>query len=339
MPNPTELIGIGAPTYTTIQSWEDALDANDQYTGECMAEALSNVSFEGVEYDAANYPHLTAQSGAEHDGRAHEVSGAGNARIESAADAHVINVRDEFVRVSWLEVKGPGNNGVKYGFYTQELQATCTIHLHHCIFHNNGAHANAYGVYANYADAATYIYRNLCYGFGDYGFVPYTMSATSSVLCNTAYHNTTGLLCGQAAAVIANNACFDHAIKDISDTTGVLDYNATSDGTGDDEGANGIADLVTADQFVAPSTNWALTDLLLKAGSGMIGEGLDMSGDVGTLPEIDVSIDKGDTRATIDGAWDIGASQLVGEAPEGAAIGRLLGERSRLIGSPGRLIG
>jgi len=73
MPNATETLGTGE-TYTTIQAWEDALDANDQYTGECKAEVFASVTFGSVVYTATEYPHLTAQSGAEHDGRAHEVS-------------------------------------------------------------------------------------------------------------------------------------------------------------------------------------------------------------------------------------------------------------------------
>ena len=85
MPLAVETLGTGE-TYTTIQAWEDALANDIQHTGQCKAEAFANVAFGGVAYTATEYPHLTAVDGAEHDGRAHEVSGAGNARIEWAAE-------------------------------------------------------------------------------------------------------------------------------------------------------------------------------------------------------------------------------------------------------------
>jgi len=179
--------------------------------------------------------------------------------------------------------------------------------------------ANTIGLRLDDSDATGYIYRNIVYGYTN-GLWFANGAAGSAVLCNTCYYNggenaDGNLECTSATALIQNNAAFvvpagGSPGADIIDTTGVLDYNGTSDGSGDDEGTNGIANLVTADQFVDPTDTWADTDLLLKAGSDLIGEGLDLSGDVGTYPEIDVSIDKGASRDTIAGAWDIGASQL-----------------------------
>jgi len=315
--------------YTTIAGWEDAQDGNpdNQDTGLCEAEVFAAVVFDGGTYTATNYPHLTAKSGAEHDGRAHEVSGAGNARIESAANAVVVHVLDNFPRVSWLEVKGPGNNAQNTVF-VYNCDNAATPHVHHCIIHNNYANTGAQsGFYSNAGSFVMSVYRNIIYGHGHYGLISYITGLACHVFCNTVFYNgdsgNAGVRIGDANTVVQNNASFANLVVDFNDTTGVMDYNASSDTTGDDEGANSIANLTTANQFIAPTTTWAETDLLHKAGADIIGEGLDMSADVATYPEINVSIRNGATRATISGAWDIGADQY-----EAAATGN---RRRRLI--------
>jgi len=322
MATTTSTIGTGKD-YTTIQAWEDARNNTDQNTGYCEAEVFAAVLFSGLTYTATNYPHLTAKLGAEHDGRANEVSAKGNARIESTADSIIINIQDEFIRISWLEVKGPGN--LNRHAVSVSVVSTCTICIHHCIIHNNLANANPYGINVNDADVASDVYRNMVYGYA-YGVV-YLAAANNSVIhCNTLYsHAAAGEYTGNAATVISNNAAFANASKDFYDITGVMDYNASSDGTADDEGANSIANLTTANQFVNPTTTWAQTDLLHKLGAGIIGEGLDLSAQKATYPEIDVSIRNGATRATITGAWDIGADQYEAAAAVGHPAVRRFG--------------
>lgn len=310
---PASPVNIGAgEVYTTIQSWEDAL-ANDMYhEGRCKAEAFTLVNFNGVAYTAANYPHLTSVVGAEHDGRAHEVSGAGNARIEYAGASPVLYLLDEYLRISWLEAKGPGNNNVT-AFYGLTL-AACTIHVHHCLFHNNYANigGNASGLRGNDADATFLFYRNTIYGYGNNGIEMQAAAAGSAILCNTSYYcgaaaTTTDCIRSYVATTLVQaNAAFAGPHGCIADTTGVLDYNATSDGSGDDEGANGIANLVTASQFVNPSIVWATTDLTMKAGAGLINEGTSFN--PATYPEIDVPIT--DRSTTVAGTWDIGADEM-----------------------------
>ena len=318
----TSTIGTGL-NYTTIAAWEDFQDGNpdNQDTGYCAAEVFAAVAFNGGTYTATNYPHLTAAIGAEHDGRAHEVSAAGNARIESAANANLIYLVDEFVRISWLEIKGPGDYSIACILLT--VLSTCTSHIHHCIVHNSyPTRTGNDGIYLNDADGTYCVYRNIVYGHYAAGIRTLAGGANSAILCNTVYYNsypgvTAGIRNAVATSVIKDNASFANVNKDFYDTYGVMDYNASADTTADAEGANSIADLTTANQFVAPTTTWAETDLLLKAGADIIAEGVDLSGDVGTYPEINVSIRNGATRATITGAWDIGADQYVAVAAGG----------------------
>ena len=111
MPLAIEVIGTGE-NYTTIALWEAALDNAAQYTGQCKAESFAIATFSGVTYTASNFPHLTSVVGAEHDGRAHEVSGKGNARIESAGGfSFSLSITATYMRTSWLECKGSTTGG------------------------------------------------------------------------------------------------------------------------------------------------------------------------------------------------------------------------------------
>jgi len=319
--NPAAIKASGGD-YTTIQAWEDAMVNNEGVlVGECYGEAFTLVLFDGVAYDASNYPHLTAHAGNEHDGRAHEVSAAGNARIDWSGADNIVKMYDEYIRLSWLEVKGPGNNNrrlVEVG-----LVGASTAYVHHNILHNNHASTGIqYGISLGDLDPVPYVYRNIIYGMGRSGVETFAAAAGAVCLCNTIYENNVsetagraGILTGDIDFAITNNACFDNPVADIGGTAGTLDYNASADTTADDEGANSIANLTTANQFVAPTTTWASTDLLVKAAADIIGEGTTFS--AATYPEIDVSIRNGATRATITGAWDIGADQYEAAAPAG----------------------
>lgn len=327
----TNDIGTGE-TYTTPALWEtNRVPANlvtdgNTYIGRCKGEAFGRISLQGHTTDATHYYELTAKDGAEHDGRAHEVSAAGNARIEfDGPNYPVVYILDEWVRLSWLEIKGPGDNGDKcvkvYGV------AASTILIHHNIVHNNDANSDSAeqsGIQSTDADSTDLIYRNIVYGVGRAGIFPQQGAANSAVLCNTCYqcnHGNNSFYGGIRTAdtdfEIKNNACFDNSQYDIKGVAGTLDYNATSDTTGDDEGANGIADLVTADQFVNATTTWADTDLLPKAGHGMT-PGTTFS--TATYPEIDVSIQ----GVTITGTWHIGAGEHVAAGGTSARRRRLL---------------
>jgi hypothetical protein len=173
------------------------------------------------------------------------------------------------------------------------------------------------GMYLNDVDAAWYVYRNIVYGTGSHGIFIDNGAAASAVLCNTVYYcghvvNTkSGIHNDQAASLIENNACFANLYKDFADTVGAMDYNASSDTTGDDgqpgDNANSIANLTTTDQFVAATTTWAQTDLLLKSDADLVGEGTDLTS--ATYPEIEYPISS--RTVAVTGAWDIGAAQYV----------------------------
>lgn len=322
MPNAVETLGTGE-TFTTNQSWEDALDNAHPHRGECKAEVFSGVTFSGITYSEANGPTLTSVDGAQHDGRAHEVSGIGNARIEFVGTLHIVWPGNPFVTVSWIEVKGPGNNS----FDSVSMIGTGSdfVMLHHCILHNNDAVSSGgvlnYGFQHRTGSAGDgRVFRNIVYGVGTAGLR--LRSGSGATLHNTVYDNNhsdvaggAGIRSSTANYDIKANACFDNSQKDIDGTTGTLSNNATSDATST-EGTNNLINQVATDTFVAATTNFALTDLLLKAGSNLIDAG-ETTFSTATYPEIDVSIDN--RGVSITGTWDIGAHQFVG-VPAGIEV-------------------
>ena len=311
---------------TTIQGWENGLPANlvtdgNIYQGECKAEAFSDQTYlDGHTADATHYYRLTSADGAEHDGRPHAVSAAGNARVSTTGtNMYPMLVSDEYVRVDWMEFQQLGDARRECIYF--HSVAACDIYVHHNIIHGafaSGEASQHTGIRVNDADATFKIYRNIICARDLDGIWAGAGAAGSAILCNTIYQCNTGsaasggINCDDADFLIENNACFDNTTKDIADTTGTLDYNATHDTTGDDEGEHGIANLTTANQFVNPTTTWAETDLLVKAGADLIGAG-NSGYSTATYPEIDVPISTRGT--TITGAWDIGADQYVGAPP------------------------
>lgn len=323
MPLAIEIIGTGE-TFTDIQLWEDALDAAHPHRGECKAEVFGKVVFSGVTYDSTNYPLLTSVEGAEHDGRAHEVSGAGNARIESNAAGSIVIYNDPFIRFSWMEVKGPGNN---IGSCVSSFTGGSGM-IHHNILHNNhaGSSNNQRGVFIGTgSDGVHFLYRNISYGHGGNGLTLDSTPNAAGSICsfNTIYEcvfgnsaNDGGIFTQETDFGITANGSFDNLRFDIRGTLGTLDYNATSDASGA-EGANRLANVTTADQFVDATTTFADTDLLLKEGADLIGVG-PAAFSPATYPEIDESIDN--RGVSITGTWDIGAHQF-GSAVEDAGSG------------------
>jgi len=307
---------------TTPQAWEDNLDAEltEVEIGQCLGEEFTaGTSFDGHTCAADKYYHLTAKSGNEHDGRSNAVSAAGNARVHiTSANTYPFLLMDEYVRISWMEVRE--TSAARRPLIYLLSVGACDIQIHHNIIYSEHTSplAGQLGIQVNDADCVAKVYRNIIYGVDEDGAALASAAVGCAFLHNTIYncnHVDTagrgGIACTDADWEIKCNASFDNSTggngKDIVDATGTLDYNATSDTTGDDEGANGIADLTTADQFTNPTTTWADCDLTIKAGADLIDEGTSFSAD--TYPEINVAITKGATRATISGTWDIGADE------------------------------
>ena len=166
----------GVDEYTTIAAWEADVDGELDMLekGECAAEVFDeNVTITSSTTTSDYYMWLTSESGAEHDGRADEVSSAGNARIEGDTNLGVIYIYDEYTRVDWLEQYiDTDAAGVAV---TVGSVSACTIYVHHMLAHNNhkSSHAGNWGIYCGDVDAVMYVYRNISYGHGSEGIYGY----------------------------------------------------------------------------------------------------------------------------------------------------------------------
>lgn len=329
-------IGSGE-TVTTIATWESTtvpanlVTATQRHIGQCKAEAFAvTVVIDGHTASADYYMWLMSEVGAEHDGRAHAVSAAGNARI-TGTGATAVRLLDNFARFSWMEISNwtdAGFTGVEVNFVT-----ACTVQIDHNIIHNDdtSANANNFGIYAADDDCEARIFRNIVYGVGASGIYARLGAAGSGVHCNTVYNNNasgsnfrSGLWTSDAGdtdfAIMANVA-MDNSDVDIDGTAGTLDWNYTEDATGDDEGANGVAGLTPSSTYLtAPTATWANTDLLPLAALHTVGA---MDGTARTtafgasyttvFPGIDESIDN--RGVSITGDWTVGAGQYVSAGP------------------------
>jgi hypothetical protein len=315
----TDSIGT-AGTHTDITTWEAQLDPSglgEPETGMGLAEEFAeSITFNGEAPTATNYVKLTADDGtftssAEHDGRSHDVSGAGNARIVATAMAKAIYCRDPFVEISWMEVKGPAARNER-GIVMNGGAASDWMRLHHCIFHNDhsGGGTASTGIYPTDDDMIMAVYRNIVYGYESNGIYNSLLASSSGTYYNTLFENNNGAEANQAGltafdtdGVHKYNASFENPSEDYRNLgRGTWDQNASSDATGDDD----VDNLTTANQFANPTTTWASCDLTVKAGADLIGQGTSISD--GNFPDIDQSADN---RGVSVSNWDLGACEYV----------------------------
>lgn len=311
----TQDIGTGQ-TYTTRQAWEDSLAGTllAAEISDCLGEAFTGaLQMAGHVTTASFYMECRGKAGFRHDGRRNSVSGLGNARVAHAANAITTDIADEYVRYSWMEQIGPGNNGTDAVFVQAIAGTGSAIYIHHNIIGNDGASTSAanHGCRVNGTNGNVSVYRNYIFGFGGNGAQGQSAQA-SAFYNNTIYGNNRSNTAAGARAGIRgddadftyhNNAVFDNLITNFAENAGTFDYSATNSAS--PTGANSIGSLTTANQFENPTTTWASIDLRLKSGSALIGEGSDLSGT--GLPEIATSI----RGLAVTGNWDIGADQFV----------------------------
>jgi hypothetical protein len=273
--------------------------------------------------------------GAEHNAQHHDLSGLGNARVVSSAASPTWEVYDPLVWLRGFENEGPGNNAVA-AIASNFVSAGEEQRFSHLLCINKGlSSSNAnYGILMSDADCLAKVYRCGFIGFGSAGLAPAGGYAGSALIHNTVHRCNTGndafrggIATSSANFAIEANLCIGNLNLDIRNANGTLDYNYTSDTTGDAEGANGVANITTADQIIAPYvSDWDTVDIRSK--NGATGQGMSPGYSTTTYPLIDRPLS--DFRGSaISGSWDIGADQYSAggggptthEVPLTAAVG------------------
>ena len=309
----TETIGTGGDR-ATFSAWYSAISSttSEAEIGQLLGQAFTDLSWEmnGKTTSEANYIHLTAHPDHRHDGRSHDVSGAGNARAVWSTNVRGVHMGDEFLRLSWVEVDGSaysGNN--KQSIRVAYQAASNAIYIHHNVIHNDlttgsgGTLSN--GIHVNDSDAKAKIYRNIVYGSDDHNIDNSSSTEGCHIIHNTCYEtgNEDGIS-AKTDDVVESNATFNADGDDLAGA-GTEDDNATSDSTGD-SGAS-LTSLTATNEFKYATNTWGSTDLRVKNNTNLRMKSSGSPYSSSDFPEIDIDI-RG--RPITETPWTVGADQV-----------------------------
>lgn len=208
--------GVG-PAYATVAGFASDVNAGGQMDGDLRGEHLAEeTAITGVVvFDTdtnGNTLFLTAESGAEHDGRAYgngaRVNFGGSDRLTFA---ETVGGELDSVEVSKLalDITGPGN----YGVFFSNGSDTGTFTAHRMLI--AGDSASLYGIRAN-VNINCDIVNNILYGIGDGGSEGgiqfHTGNETQNVLNNTVVGcfngiNQTDAVSDPGVLAVKNNLC------------------------------------------------------------------------------------------------------------------------------------
>ena len=335
----TSSIGTSSRDYSTIAAWEadiaNIANNGDDVIGECYNDSVFSdinvhINISGLIPATVT---LTAPESERHDGTA----GSG-VRIQAGASASYmmrINEASSVGTVEWLEFDGQDQDINRY--FQTDGSGTKTAICRKCIFHNlmktTSGQFTIIDMGFTSTAASTSFLNNIIYDSGSahtvtapaYGI--YIDNVCTVVVSNNTIYdwkndNGSGLCYGIYALVddakhsIRNNIITgpkdgtssgtELAINMSAGTTNVtIDYNAVDDTSS--IGANSIDNVDPDDCFV--STVGGSEDLHQKAGSPLIGQGVDL----GTTDGVNFDIDEYDRDAN-GVTWDIGAHQFIAGA-------------------------
>ena len=326
----TDKIGTGQ-TYTTPVAWRNARNLEEIWTGdrigECLAEEFtSNYAFlangtyskpRDINPTGVNLFLVTAEDGAQHDGRAHIVSGAGNARFhgnERYISSNPGARWSGWYGMSWLEAR---HTDTSTPIFYDDYGNQCLIH-HNIMWasgvadrflqQNNGTRAGADAIW----------YRNIIYGHTDQA-LNWQIASTPICNYNTLWWNGASQMDASTnnAVVGKANAVFESSDGGICIASNVDDEdNMTSDTSGGDSTTR-----TASGNFTDPTTDWPNTDLTIFGDSADLYQAttvsMDSLGKDRYPDEWDVPIS--DRSATISGPnYSIGADDIA-DAPEPTA--------------------
>jgi hypothetical protein len=314
-------IGTDGRDYSTISAWESDLSSHVIYAegdvaeGNCYADSdfVENVSLTGsCGCGFHTSVVLTADPSQRHDGTV----GSGVVLIPAAIGGYTINVREDDITISWIEING--NDSATYGWFC--AGAITGIYVQNCLLHNFGSSSSAASpVYVlknlsptNFTN--NFIFNNTSGSSADF-FVHHSATSVGTFLYNnTYYYNNVGNNSSNNGYIFYNS--LDNA-GSVAKNLVILRYDnnywnvkhasATLDYWGAVGAITGVSNVTTdtyANSFIDTSTSDP--DLHLKTGCNFIGAAVDL----GTSPtnvEIDINANNRDSAGV---TWDLGAHEF-----------------------------
>lgn len=317
--------------YASLNEWEA-----DEQTDLVTAADNHIVFCEGSSADTAAVVVLGWTTGAANDiviktTQANRHSGkwdTGKYRIIAAGYFAVLRIQEEYVSVIGLQFDnshdttgGANANGI----WINNLTGSYDILITHCVVRKTTAVGPSIGINSesNTSSSTITLINNIVYDFNDGIKHDGSDNDTVNIYNNHSIGNAnTGILyimIGSSDTLnLRNNVCFnntdDYNSVGFTAATESITHNAYSQGA--DPGSSGVD--ISADAGTDLFEAYASDDFHLRAGSSLLGVGVDLSGTF--TDDID-----GETRVT---PWDIGADALIAVGGANAPTGNIYGPLS-----------
>ena len=309
--------------FTSLDAWEDCIDGPGGAGCEGVASPSlvtdgrsevgilyrdtpmpGGLTIDGSATDANHTITLTADHGNRHYGRAGAIGMV--ALIDNTTSVPGIRVRDDHVRIEWLEIRG-GTGTSAHGVEVDTLSVVNRVVLDDLLVH--GTPSN--GIEIEHADAVVDAYDNVVYETGLGIHVATTPSGTSQIqlLNNTVFGCNGGGPSGIRSAAasnpgvtLRNNIAVSNNGGDfgVPSPSGASSHNLSGDATGPahSPGGSGIAGVAPAALFVSMTPG--AEDLHLLPAAVAVDSGADLG-----------ALFTGDIDAGVrTGTWDRGADEV-----------------------------
>ncbi len=292
--------------YNTLQAWEDAKDgdlvtADQIQTAELYdddGDISGRLSISGSTVDSTRYMEVTAPVGERHTG----TRGTGATMIYTGTTSNIIEVGNNFTRISYIEVDcGSMTGGFQFGLTTSSTGGWADFH--HNLIYDGGGEGIKLG-----SATSTEIYQNIILSAGN-GITTNSSSTSVKIYQNTIINSGTGINAANTSGTDVN-AKNNLVLGGGTNYSGTYNTNSRNNGCDDttcpdNAGANPSSENLTIGDEITVTTSGS-EDIHLIAGATSINNGVDLGSNVWIAVDVD---DR--NRDTEGDVWDIGAHEYV----------------------------
>lgn len=312
----TSTIGTSGRTYSTLQSWEDAVPANavtagNSYVGECYNDSEFTgtaplLTIAGTTTDSTHTITLKCASGQSFYNHASKLTNqlkydaSKGVGIKSSGGFfdHTVVINSQWVTLDGLQIYGTStaNGAVIHNLADNTIVKNCIVYT---------IDTSTYGVINSTGASATFVNNLIIHaGATTTSSTAISIPGGGSIIACTAVRigsggSATGYGRGYSTPLIRDCAAFGFD-KFGRDTTGTGGYNCTDLASGDTPGSNNIYSKIFASQFT-DITNTSAMDFRVKAGADLINAG---TRDATNTADLDIVNSARSTTTPTIGAWE-----------------------------------